>query len=212
MSVALAAALGVGAAGASQRFGLPLWLTGLVAATVLLWQLHSGSRLTSMTEPTPIRDFTLPMEPIRFRVDEDEFAAPAIAAPAMLARFATEFSAIQELRTTAAGDLTQLPAVVGKVADLFTMLIPGPHGRRLKERLLSEGRPADPDDDPPRMEADPPPIDLLRQAYPILTLLLERWGLRPTQSSSSSPDGSPTPSEDTSSTAGASPAASDSQS
>lgn len=158
-----------------------------------------------MTEPTPIRDFTLPMEPIRFRVDEDEFAAPAFLSPVVLKRFAAKFGEVQPLLADPMGNID---AAMAGFADLFTTLIPGESGRRLKERLLSEGRDADPDADPPRLEADPAPIDLIRQGLPILFYLMERWGLRPTSLSSSSPDGSPTPSEDTSSTVGASPGAS----
>lgn len=146
-----------------------------------------------MTEPTPIRDFTLPMEPIRFRVDQDEFAAPAFLSPVTLKRFATRFAEVQPLL---ANPMADIDAAMNGFADLFVTLIPGESGQRLHDRLLSEDH----------------PIDLTRQALPILFFLMESWGLRPTQSSSSSPDGPPTPSEDTSSTAGASLAESASQS
>lgn len=146
-----------------------------------------------MTEPTPIRDFTLPMEPIRFRVDQDEFTAPAFLSPVVLKRFAARFAEVQPLL---ANPMADIEAAMNGFADLFVTLIPGESGQRLHDRLLSEDH----------------PIDLTRQALPILFFLMESWGLRPTQPSLSSPDGSATPSEDTSSTAGASPEASDRQS
>lgn len=146
-----------------------------------------------MTEPTTIRDFTLPMEPIRFRVDDDEFTAPAFLSPVALKRFATKFAQVQHLL---ANPMADIDAAIGGFADLLVTLIPGESGQRLHDRLLSEDH----------------PIDLTRQALPILYFLMEQWGLRPTQPSSSSPDGSATLSEDTSSTDGASPGASDSQS
>ena len=146
-----------------------------------------------MTEPAHVRDFTLPMEPIRFRVDEDEFAAPAFLSPVVLKRFAAKFAEVQPLL---ANPMADIDAAMTGFADLFVTLIPGESGQRLHDRLLSEDH----------------PIDLTRQALPILFYLMEQWGLRPTAPSSSSPDGSPTLSEDTSSTAGASPEASDSTS
>jgi hypothetical protein len=159
-----------------------------------------------MTEPEQgARDFTIHREPIQFRIDDDVFKAPAILSPIALKNLAVMHASL--------GDGAELTRDVGRavdlVADMFVMLLPGPSGRRFKERLRSQGREADPEADPP-LPADPLPIDLQRQALPALYYLLEQYGLRPTTPSSPSPDGSTdgqtnTPNGGTSSMDGPSP-------
>jgi hypothetical protein len=157
-----------------------------------------------MTEPE-IRDFTLPMKPKQFRIDEDLFKAPAILSAVALKRAANLHAQLGDI------DLSKdVEAMLGLVADIFDIFLPGASGRRFRARLLTEGRDADPDGDPPRLEPDPPPIDLVRQALPALYFLLEAYGLRPTEPSSPSPAGSTdgptdTPNDGTSSTDGATP-------
>ncbi len=159
-----------------------------------------------MTTPDPdqIRDFTIPMVPKQFRVDDDVFKAPAIMSPIAMKKLAGLHAELGDV-----GSLSNdVGRAIGITAELFTVLLPGPSGRRFKERLLSEGREADPDDGRP--DADPPIIDLMQQAIPILYWLLEQYGLRPTEPSSPSPAGSTdgqtdTPNVGTSSTDGASP-------
>jgi hypothetical protein len=90
-----------------------------------------------MTEPAPIRDFTLAMEPIRFRIDEDEFTAPAFLSPVLLKRFATKFAEVQPLL---ADPMNNIDAAMTGFADLFTTLIPGESGRRLKQRCSRRPR------------------------------------------------------------------------
>jgi hypothetical protein len=146
----------------------------------------------AMTQPTDdgTRDFTIPMEPKRFRIDEDVFQAPAIISPIALKKLSALHASLGDV-----GALTNdLDRTLDIVGDLFGLLLPGPSGGRFKERLLSEEE----------------PIDLQRQALPALYWLLEEYGMRPTQPSSASPSGSTdgpmdTPSGGTSSTDGASP-------
>jgi hypothetical protein len=148
-----------------------------------------------MTEPPDqIRDFTILADPKQFRIDGDVFAAPAIISPIALKKLAALHGQLGDV-----GELTKdLDRTLDLIGDMFQILLPGPSGVRFKERLLSE------------ME----PIDLNRQALPALYWLLEQYGMRPTQPSSPSPDGSTDGQTDTqnggiSSTDGASPEASE---
>lgn len=141
----------------------------------------------TMTEP---RDFTLPMEPKVFRIDDDLFKAPAIISPIALKKLAGLHAQLGDGAAVAA-DIDRSLNLIG---DMFTILLPGESGIRFRERLLSETE----------------PIDLTRQVLPILYWLLEEYGMRPTQPSSPSPSGSTdgttdTPNGGTSSTDGASP-------
>jgi hypothetical protein len=152
-----------------------------------------------------IKDFTIRREPIRFRVDDDEFAAPPLIGGFMMRKL----GALHAQLGDAADDAERL---MGIVADMFRALIPGPGGKRFAERLLSDGNPGDSEASPP-IPPSPPVIGLMDQAIPIIYWLLERYGLRPTQPSSPSPTGSTDgqtdiQSDGTSSTAGASGTAS----
>ncbi len=156
-----------------------------------------------------IRDFSLPMDPVRFRIDPDTFDAPAILSPVALKKAAGLHAELGGADLT-----TDLDRTIRLVADIFAVFLPGSAGDRFRARLLTEGRDADPNAEPPRLEADPPPIDLTRQALPVLYWLLEQYGMRPTGPSSPSPNGSTDGQMDTlnggtSSTAGVSPATSD---
>jgi len=158
-----------------------------------------------MTEPDQeIRDFTVRRPPIQFRIDDDVFKAPNVLSPVTLKEIADLHGSL--------GNIDDLVKDAGRsidlVADMFGLLLPGSSGRRFKQRLMSQGREADPADGRP--EADPTPIDLQLQALPALYYLLEQYGMRPTQPSSPSPDGSTggqtsTPNAGTSSTDGPSP-------
>lgn len=141
-----------------------------------------------MTGPDPIKDFTLPLEPKQFRIDEDLFNAPAILSPVTLAKLAKLHT--QMAQTDIGQDVE---GTLRQVGHMFQLLLPGSSGKRFAERLLSEEE----------------PIDLQRQAMPALYWLLEQYGLRPTELSSSSPTGMATETDNTqnggiSSTAGAS--------
>lgn len=134
-----------------------------------------------------IRDFTLTISPHQFRIDEDIFVAPGILSPITMRKLANLHGTL--------GDRTQssdLDGALSSIAEMFRLLLSGPSGQRFAERLFSETE----------------PIDLTRQALPVLYWLLEEYGLRPTQPSSDSSDsstqpGTDTPSDGTSSTDGA---------
>ena len=166
-----------------------------------------------MTSPVPsndVPDFTIKRDPIQFRVDDDVFSAPAMISPVTLRKAAEMHGRLAEV---SGDEATQAAAAIDLIGDLMRVLMPGPSGRRFVERLRSEGRPADLDDNPPREEPDPPVISLTEQAIPALYYLLERYGLRPTVPSSPSLDGSTdgstnSPSDGISSTDGVLPIAS----
>jgi len=166
-----------------------------------------------MTAPNPVgdapavdadgvRDFTIRRAPIKFRIDDDVFVLPNTMAIPKLRKFA---AMRVDLGDTVG--LLQSDDGVDKLLDvmsrMFGLIIGGEHGRRFVERLNSGGE-----------LDDPPPIDLIKQAMPVLNFVLESYGMRPTEPSSASLPGSTdgqtdTPSDGTSSTDGASPEASD---
>lgn len=160
-----------------------------------------------------IKDFTIHRPPIRFKVDDDEFAAPPLIGGFMMRKLGAMHAELGNATAVIGEDEAAVERLMNVVGDMFKALIPGPGGRRFAARLLSDGNPGDPDVDPPA-PASPPVISLMDQAMPILYWLLERYGLRPTVPSSPSPAGSTDgqmdgPSDGTSSTDGASSAASD---
>lgn len=141
--------------------------------------------MVTMTELTPTPDFTKPREPHRFRLGGKYYAAPAIIS-AVAMRRAVEVGA--ELRS-AGNDSLKVTAAIG---ETFKVLVGGAGGDDIAARLVSE-------DDP---------IDIRGEAMPCLEWLIEIYGLRPTQPSSDSVNGSSTQTGDTSSTVGASAEAS----
>lgn len=160
-----------------------------------------------MTGPAEIRDFTKPMEPHRFRIGDDVFAAPAILSPIVITRIASQVAGLDTAEHMT--QLDQIELVLGKVSTIFRALLPGRSGEIFAARLNSEGKPAygDPESSD-YVPADPVPIDLMGQAIPALYFLLECYGLRPTAPSSPLPSGSTEattgiPSDGTSSTDGA---------
>lgn len=160
-------------------------------------------------------DFTLKREPHTFTIDEDTFSVPQILAAYNLRRVAAVMGRIGGVGNLLAGqaDPQQIEATLEAIGEIFLALIPGAQGERFVARLNSQGRPADEKDGKIIRPADPPPIDLLRQAVPVLFYLLECYGLRPTSASSiaaSSSSDATIPSNGTPSEAG--PSASVSQS
>ena len=170
-----------------------------------------------MTEPTTteavdadgVRDFTLPMKPHKFKIDDDVFAAPAVMSPVTLQRMAGMHASLSGTDASTADGIKAMLAAFG---DIFKILLPGPSGRRFAERLKADG--ASPDLATMAKTFDEPagvieakiasgeiaedqiiylqPIDLTRQVLPIFYWLLEKYGLRPTQQSSPSPSDSGT--------------------
>ncbi len=143
--------------------------------------------MVTMTEPAPTPDFTKPREPHRFRLGGYDYAAPAIISSIALRKASALATSFQGVDT---GDAQ---AVIAAIGEAFTILVPGAQGQEINQRIT-----ADEDD----------PIDLQSEALPCLLWLMGQYGLRPTQPSPPSPNGSPTPTGDTPSMAGASPEAS----
>lgn len=139
------------------------------------------------TEPAEeIRDFTIRHPPIQFRIDDDVFSAPPVISAVTLRRLAGLKSGLEGLSKIDSLDESGIRDLLGKLAQMFRVLIPGASGRLFADRLLAE---VDEDDDGPLATTlNLQPIDLREQAIPVLYYLLERYGLRPTQPSSSLPE------------------------
>lgn len=143
--------------------------------------------MVTMTEPASTPDFTKPREPHRFGLGGHDYAASAVLSSAALQR-AGELAA--SWKDT---DINDLQAMVAAIGEAFTILVPGPQGQEINHRIVAD-------------EKDP--IDLLGEALPCFLWLLGEHGLRPTQPSSDSSNGSTTPTGDIPSTDGASAEAS----
>ena len=138
-----------------------------------------------MTEPTaspPVKDFSRQRKRLQFRIDDDLFE-PARALPGKtLTRFAARFADVDK-------------APVDKQLDVFTealgmVLLPESNARFQK-----------------RLDDLEQPIEL-EQASDVITWLLEEYGLRPTEPSSDSSSGLPSPASGTNSTGAQQPQAS----
>jgi hypothetical protein len=163
--------------------------------------------MQTMTSPaaSPARDFSKPIEPITFTCDGVTYRAPRVLNPVNLKRVVAAISQVD--LTNEASLLANFDQVAPILAEVLKALIPGQGGEHLATRLLAQSLGFD------EMEADPDavrPLDLLGQALPIMVYVIEELGLRPTTPPSPLSDGSmagttDTPSDGTSSTAGASP-------
>jgi hypothetical protein len=125
--------------------------------------------------PGKTMDFTLKREPHTFTIDDDTFFVPQILAVYNLRRVAATIGSLGEFGNLAAGtaDPSKIEETLAGLSEIFLALIPGASGERFVARLNSRG-----------LEGDPTPIDLMRQAIPVLFFLLECYGLRPTKASS----------------------------
>lgn len=144
--------------------------------------------MSVMTEPatstTP--DFTKPREPRRFRLGGVDYAAPAIISAVTLRK------AIDLANRWRQSEHTDPTEGINAVGEGFALLLPGNQGLEIQHRITSD---------------EDNPIDLSDEALPAFTWLMGQYGLRPTQQSSPSANGSTTPTtpnEPTSSTDGAS--------
>lgn len=123
---------------------------------------------------TPIRDFTRKRERLVFRIDDDLFeAAPAIPGD-MLTEFAKRYANIGDAPVEQ--QLNVLKDALGLI------LLPESHARFTKRLADAEN-----------------PIEL-EQAIEVVNWLMDTYGKRPTEPSSPSPDGLPSPESGTSST------------
>lgn len=115
----------------------------------------------------PMKDFSRPRTEKKFQIDGDVFeAAPAIPGD-VLAEFGTRFDSFS--REPGADRLSIL-------SDALELILFPESFARLKTRLRDQTNPVE-----------------LAQLSDIIVWLLEEYGLRPTQPSSASPDGQPSP-------------------
>ncbi|WP_460071071.1 hypothetical protein [Streptomyces sp. YKOK-I1] len=126
------------------------------------------------TESAPIRDFTRKRDRLLFRIDDDLFEAAAALPGNTLARFASRFSDIEK---------TSVDQQLGIFIDVLAMVLLPESAARFNKRLDDLAQPIE-----------------LEQASDVITWLLEAYGLRPTEPSSPSSDGPPSPESGTSST------------
>lgn len=113
------------------------------------------------------KDFTLERNYVGFKIDGDKFIASAklgIATIQALVRVAEEMPKYIEKKE------------YGAIYDILDQVLLPESARRMRERGLSTG---------------PDTIDVQRQLMPVIYYLLEQFGLRPTQPSSTSSSGPP---------------------
>jgi hypothetical protein len=132
-----------------------------------------------MTDEIPIfgddgiKDFSIPDKPKPFRIGpqaDDVFEAPPIIAPVTLVNLPNLMRSLSSIGSVT--DAQGAAQVMEGVKDVFRELLTTESGDRFAERLDSKDR----------------PVDLLRQVIPIVQWMMEVYGLRPTQVSSSSPE------------------------
>ncbi len=132
-----------------------------------------------------IKDFTLKVKHHRFRIDDDVFTAhAALGLPAMQDLVKLSKGLGEAMRSDNYDTLTAV----------FAELLEPASAQRFVQRVQARGDDA---------------IDVRNQLIPILYWLLEKYGLRPTQPSSSSSTESPSGSGGTTSTPGSSVADTD---
>lgn len=127
------------------------------------------------------KDFSLSeqeMKPKRFKIGADMFEAPPLLAPVVMAELTGLAAKFGGLAGSEGEDIPTTPEALMEVieafGEVFEQILTQETGPRFKQRLLSKDE----------------PIDLMRQAVPALKWLIEVYGLRPTEPSSSSSDGS----------------------
>ncbi|GKQ35199.1 hypothetical protein [Streptomyces sp. A012304] len=126
------------------------------------------------TETSPVRDFTRKRERLLFRIDDDVFEAATALPGKTLARFAARFANVENIPVE-----QQLDAFT----DALGMVLLDESNARFQKRLDDLSNPIE-----------------LEQASDVIQWLLEAYGLRPTEPSSPSSTGLPSPASGTSST------------
>lgn len=156
--------------------------------------------MTSPAASNGTRDFTVNVEPITFTCDGREYKAPRTLNPLNLKAMLSAVSVINFDDRQYLVD--HFEEIIPLVQSVLKALIPGPGGAHLAARLEAPIKGED--------EYEPNdlrPLDLLAQALPIMTYVMEELGLRPTVPSSdysvgSMADSTATQSDGTSSTDG----------
>ena len=126
------------------------------------------------TEATPVKDFSRKRERLIFRIDDDIFEAATALPGKTLSRFATRFADIEK---------TPFDKQLDVFADALGMVLLPESNARFQKRLDDLENPIE-----------------LEQASDVITWLLERYGLRPTEPSSDSSTGPTSPASGTNST------------
>jgi hypothetical protein len=132
--------------------------------------------MTDATTPdaTPVKDFSRARKRLVFRIDDDLFEAATALPGRTLAAFATRFADIQE---------TPVAQQLNVFADALGMVLLPDSNALFQKRLDDLTNPIE-----------------LEQASDVIVWLMEAYGLRPTEPSSPSPSGLPSPASGTSST------------
>lgn len=126
------------------------------------------------TEAVPVKDFSRKRKRLLFRIDDDVFEAATALPGKTLARFATRFTDIEK---------TPLGEQLNVFADALGMVLLPDSNSLFQERLDDLANPIE-----------------LEQASDVIQWLLEAYGLRPTEPSSGSSTGLPSPASGTNST------------
>lgn len=126
------------------------------------------------TQATPVKDFSRKRKRLLFRIDDDVFEAATALPGKTLARFATRFTDIEK---------TPLGEQLNVFADALGMVLLPESNSLFQKRLDDLTKPIE-----------------LEQASDVIQWLLEAYGLRPTEPSSDSSTGQPSPAPGTNST------------
>ncbi len=133
-------------------------------------------------DDTPTRDFTRTRKRLTFRIDDDVFEAASALPGKTLGAFATRFTGIEKIPVAQQLDV---------FAEALSLVLLPESNARFQKRLDDLTNPIE-----------------LEQASDVVTWLMEEYGHRPTQPSSPSSTGQPSPASGTSSTDGPQPPAS----
>jgi hypothetical protein len=134
------------------------------------------------TGTAPVKDFTRTRKRLVFRIDDDDFEAATALPGKTLARFAARFANVEN---------TPIEQQLDAFADALGMVLLPDSNALFQKRLDDLEHPIE-----------------LEQASEVIQWLLEEYGLRPTEPSSPSSTGQPSPASGTSSTDGQQPAVS----
>lgn len=134
------------------------------------------------TDDAPVRDFTRKRKRLTFRIDDDVFEAATALPGKTLAAFAVRFAGIEKIPVAQQLDV---------FAEALGMVLLPESNARFQKRLDDLNNPIE-----------------LEQASDVVTWLMEEYGHRPTQPSSPSSTGQPSPASGTSSTDAQQPQAS----
>jgi hypothetical protein len=137
----------------------------------------NGGGTPDQTGGAEVLDFTIKREPLWFRIDDDLFQA----APALPAGVAFQFA---ELASTLGGDSGDERVAQARAAmTLFEKILYPDSYRRFQERMHSVEQPIDP-----------------HQLFQVVSGLMARYGLRPTEPSADSSASPEPPADGTNST------------